>query len=125
MSRSLLKDFFIGLTIFLIPVVSFLKPYNLKQLVVFDLYLLIVSLLIVLLTLLIFSFFLHFSIERIFKIRPQFIFTLSCFGYSILFVFVPFHTLVSNTFLPQGGATYHCNLFTVNLVICIGCSLIF
>ena len=106
MTPSLLKDFSIGLAIFLVPVVSFFKPYNLRQLAVFDLYLLIVSLFIVLLALLIFSFFLHFSIARIFKIRPQYIFTLSCFGYSILFVFVPIHTLVSNTFLPRGGATY-------------------
>ena len=77
---TLLKDFFIGLAIFLVPATSFFKPYNLRQLSIFELYLFLALLIITLLVLIIFSFVIHFAIKKLFKTKPHSIFLLSCFS---------------------------------------------
>ena len=103
---SLLKEFFIGFVIFLIPVVSFFKPFNLRQLSTFDFYLILESLIVILFALIIFSFVLHFTITKIFKAQLRSIFPLLCFGFYLLFFFAPFHELVANTIFQQGFASY-------------------
>ena len=49
------KDFFIGLLVFLVPVTIFIKPLNLRQLATFDLYIILISLIVVFLALVFFS----------------------------------------------------------------------
>ncbi|MDC0056569.1 hypothetical protein OAJ74_00290 [Alphaproteobacteria bacterium] len=117
--RALLKEFFFGFIVFLIPVVTFFKPYNLRQLANFETYIIFESLIVAIFLLIFFSIFLHFTIIKIFKIRPRSIFLLSCFGFYILFLFAPIHDLLAKTIFHQGKATY----FTVFFLFLIWLSI--
>ncbi len=104
--RTLLIEFFSGFIVFLIPVVAFFKPHNLRELATFETHIIVVSLIVVLLLLIIVSTFLHFAITKIFKIQPRSIFLLCCFGFCVLFLFAPLHNLLTTTIFHQGKATY-------------------
>ena len=101
-----LKEYSIGLAVFLIPVVSFMSYNNLRQLSTFDLYIILTSLIAILLVLLIFSVFFQYAIIVIFKTRPHSIFLLSCFGFYLLFLFTSIYEIVITIF-QKGGAVYY------------------
>jgi hypothetical protein len=114
-----LKEFFSGFVVFLIPVVSFFKPHNLKELATFEIFIIIESLIIVIFSLILVSIFLHFVIIKIFKIQPRSIFLLSCFGFCILFLFSPLHNLLTITIFHQANATYSSVLILFLIWLCI------
>ena len=123
--RTLLKEFFSGLIVFLIPVVTFFKPHNLRQLATFETYIIIESLIVVIFLLILFSMLLHFAIIKIFKIRPRSIFLLSCFGFYILFLFAPLHDLAAKTIFHQGKATYFSVFFLFLIWLSIFVSILY
>ena len=67
--QILLKEFFSGFVVFMIPVVAFFKPHNLRELATFETHIIVESLFIVMFLLIIASIFLHFTITKIFKIN--------------------------------------------------------
>ena len=104
--KYLMKDFLCGILIFLIPLVSFLKPYNLKQLNIDDIYLLILSQVIILVLLFMLRFIFYSTVKFIFKYKLVYPFTLISIGYYILFFFIPLNiffedVVVGKTILSQ------------------------
>ena len=117
--KNLLKEFFSGFVVFLIPVVAFFKPHNLRELATFETHIIVESLFIVMFLLIIASIFLHFTITKIFKIQPRSIFVLCCFGFCVLFLFAPFHNFLTVAIFHQGKAVY----FSVLLLFLIWLSI--
>jgi len=101
---SILIEFFIGFSIFLVPFLSFMKPSNAKQLATYDIFLFIASQLIILLTLLLISILLYFIITKIFKTQSHSIFLLLCVGYYLLFFFSPIYGLITSSFSTSKNA---------------------
>ena len=98
------KNIAIGLAIFLVPYTSFLKPYNIRQLALFDLYLISISIIILLLVLFTISIFLYYITKLFFKKKFNPVFPIICFGCYLLFQINPLLKLFENTILPNNGA---------------------
>ena len=121
-----LKEYSIGLAIFLIPIISFMSQNNLRQLGTFDLYLILTSLIAILLVLLIFSTLLQYSIIKIFKTRPHSIFLLSCFGFlSFVSVYPYLRNSYNNNFSKRKRSIFYFIFSILNLVNYTNSSLTF
>lgn len=81
------NELFIGLLLFLIPIISFLYPENLIQLSNNDLLLITISILIIFFIINIFSL----IINIVFKKKFRYFFLILCFGYYLLFFFRYFY----------------------------------
>ncbi len=119
--QRLFKEFFSGFVVFLIPIVFFLKPYNLKQLATLEIFIIIESLVFILFFLILISFLINLLILKIFKIQSHSIFIICCFGFYLLFFFVPIHEILAKTIFQNGYAGF----FTLFLLFLIWLSTFF
>ena len=132
--KYLMKDFLCGILIFLIPLVSFLKPYNLKQLNIDDIYLLILSQIIILILLIMLHFIFYSAFKFIFKYKLVYPFTLISVGYYILFFFIPLNiffedvvvgkTILSQKFFDNNFSFQELEIYTIFFLFSIWISFI-
>ena len=93
MSFSVFKNFFIGISIFLVPYYLFLTPHNFKWVDESSVSNIFIFSFIIIILLIIISFLTNLFFFIIFKKKIQSIFILYCFGFFLLFLFVPLRDL--------------------------------
>lgn len=89
----LLKNYFIGFLIFLIPILSYFNINNINKLALYDLKLIFISLMIVIIFLLIIALIIDFILYFYFNKNYQFTFPICSFAFYLLFFFEPLSTL--------------------------------
>ena len=99
-------EYFLGLYIFFLPLLLFLKPENWKQLVLFDYYLIIISHIVFLLIFYILKILINFIFLKYFKININSIFIILCFGFYLLFLYDPIYDFTAAKIYTKGGASY-------------------
>ena len=88
------KNFFAGVLLFLIPAISFFKPYNIDQLSSFDLKLIIVSQIVFLILIFFLSLIIFLIVKKINNKKIYSIFSIIPLGYYLLFFFLPLYELL-------------------------------
>ena len=110
MSFSVFKNFFIGLSVFLVPYYIFLTPHNLKWIDESSLSNIFIFSICTLIFLIFLSYFTHLIINKIFKKQIELIFVLFCFGYFLLFLYVSLRDIIVIKFLshlyPKMGSAF-------------------